>query len=204
MSDSDRDSIEYDIVIVGAGPAGLATAIRLKQRAQDANQDISVCLIEKAAEIGAHTLSGAILDTRALDELLPEWSTSVRARSMRRNITKTVNPNRDFREASQALLVSDSLHASHNFDLAAWDDDAEEEILIAGKEGVRLYDHHPVGWRGADESGVVGVKLHATRDGRTWTTHLIDNNGKTLVHRNIPTEPAPLLRLLTGFRFRPI
>ncbi|HUY03621.1 MAG TPA: electron transfer flavoprotein-ubiquinone oxidoreductase [Rhodocyclaceae bacterium] len=65
----EREAMEFDVVIVGGGPAGLAAAIRLKQL----NGDTSVCLIEKGAEIGAHILSGAIMDPRALNELLPDW-----------------------------------------------------------------------------------------------------------------------------------
>jgi electron-transferring-flavoprotein dehydrogenase len=72
---SDRESMPYDVVIVGAGPAGLAAAIRLKQRATEAGSDISVCVIEKGSEVGAHILSGAVIDPIALDELLPEWRT---------------------------------------------------------------------------------------------------------------------------------
>ncbi len=70
---SDRDVMTYDVVIVGAGPAGLACSIRLKQRAQEKGQDLSVCVLEKGSTVGAHLLSGAILDPRALDELLPDW-----------------------------------------------------------------------------------------------------------------------------------
>ena len=65
----ERESMHYDAVIVGAGPAGLAAAIRLKQRASG----LSVCVIEKGSEVGAHILSGAVLETRALDELFPDW-----------------------------------------------------------------------------------------------------------------------------------
>lgn len=70
---ANRDVMDYDVVIVGAGPAGLATAIRLKQLGEARGKDISVCVLEKAAEPGAHTLSGAVLEPRALDELLPDW-----------------------------------------------------------------------------------------------------------------------------------
>ena len=71
-----RESMQYDMLIVGAGPAGLSAAIRLKQRAVEQGKEISVCLIEKGAEIGAHILSGAVMDTRALTELLPDWKNS--------------------------------------------------------------------------------------------------------------------------------
>ena len=69
----ERDSMAYDVVIVGAGPAGLAAAIRLKQSAAEAEREIGVCVLEKGSEVGAHILSGAVLETRALDELLPDW-----------------------------------------------------------------------------------------------------------------------------------
>ncbi|MCH8110365.1 MAG: electron transfer flavoprotein-ubiquinone oxidoreductase [Proteobacteria bacterium] len=69
----ERESMDYDVVIVGAGPAGLAAAIRLKQLAQDAGIELSVSIVEKGSEVGAHILSGAVIEPRAMTELIPDW-----------------------------------------------------------------------------------------------------------------------------------
>ena len=69
----ERDQLHYDVVCVGGGPAGLSAAIRIKQLALEREQELSVCVVEKGGELGAHILSGNVFETRGLDELFPDW-----------------------------------------------------------------------------------------------------------------------------------
>ncbi|MCB1732539.1 MAG: NAD(P)-binding protein, partial [Halieaceae bacterium] len=69
----ERESMEFDVVIIGAGPAGLSAACRIMQLAKEKEQEITVCVVEKGSEVGAHTLSGAVLEPHSLEELFPNW-----------------------------------------------------------------------------------------------------------------------------------
>ncbi len=108
--------MEFDVVIVGAGPAGLATAIRLMQQAKAANTELTVCVVEKGSEVGAHILSGAVFEPRALNELLPDWQ--------QQGAPLTAAVNQDdiylFKNAQQAsklpgFLVPKTMHNHGNY-----------------------------------------------------------------------------------------
>lgn len=170
----ERESMEFDVLIIGGGPAGLAAAIRLKQLARDQGTDVSVCLIEKGAEIGAHILSGAVMDPRALTELIPDWQQKGAP------IKTAVTEDRVLflsetggRQIPNALLP-ESFHNDGNYIVrlgfvAKWLGEQAEAL------GVEVYP----GFAGAevlfDESGAVkGVAtgdMGLTRDGKPGPNH---------------------------------
>ena len=102
-----RDRLHFDVVIVGAGPAGLSSAIRLKQLAEQENKELSICVLEKGSQVGAHILSGAVMDSKALEELLPNWryENSPIQTQVTEEIFYLLTPNR-----ALSLPVPPSLH----------------------------------------------------------------------------------------------
>ena len=160
-----RESLEFDVVIVGAGPAGLAAAIRLRQLASDSQLDLSVCVLEKGSEVGAHILSGAVIETRALDELLSDW----RERSAPLHTPviddrfQLLTPSRAFR-----LPVSPPLRNQGNFiislgNLCRWLANEAEKLGVQIFPGFAaaeiLYDS------GGRVGGVVTGDMGLTHDG---------------------------------------
>ena len=167
----ERESMEFDVVIVGAGPSGLAAAIRLRQLAGDS--DLSVCVIEKGSEVGAHILSGAVIEPRALEELIPDWR--------ERNAPLTTKARDDrflmlTRSRSIRLPTPPQMHNSGNYigslgSLCRWLAEQAEAL------GVEIYP----GFAAAeviytDEGAVRGVAtgdMGVSRDGKPGTNHTI-------------------------------
>ena len=152
----EREFMEFDVVIVGAGPAGLSAACRIKQQAADAGQEISVCVVEKGSEVGAHILSGAVFEPRALEELFPNWKelgAPLNTPVKRDDIYMLTSE-----EKSQKLpdmLVPKTMHNQGNYiislgNLCRWLAEQAENL------GVEVYPGFAAQEALIDEKGVVG------------------------------------------------
>jgi electron-transferring-flavoprotein dehydrogenase len=163
-----REVMEYDVVIVGAGPSGLSAAIRLRQLAMEAGREISVCVLEKGSEVGAHILSGAVIDPRALNEMIPDWQ----AKSAPLNTPVTedrfmvLTSEKAFRMPSGMLPPLMNNHGNHIVSLGnvcRWLSSQAEAL------GVEIYPGFPAAEALYDERGAVrGVAtgdLGIARDG---------------------------------------
>ena len=151
----EREVMEFDVVIVGGGPAGLSAAIRLRQLAQKQNRDLSVCVLEKGSEIGAHTLSGAVLESRALAELFPDWrelGAPLDTPVTEDRVLLFTGPNKAIRMPN--MLVPRTMHNKGNYiaslgNLCRWLGEKAEEL------GVDLFAGYPAADLLIGESGQV-------------------------------------------------
>ena len=132
---SERESMEYDVVIVGAGPGGLSTAIRLKQLAAEHNHELSVCVLDKAPEVGAHVLSGAVMDTQALSELIPDWKEKGAPVTVAVNEDKFLFLSQDKARSTPLWMLPDCFKNEGNYivrlgDVAKWLGEQAEALEI--------------------------------------------------------------------------
>lgn len=151
----EREYMEFDVVIVGAGPAGLSAACRLKQKAADAGKEISVCVVEKGSEVGAHILSGAVFEPRALNELFPDWKAL--GAPLNTPVTRDdifVLKNADSAQKIPDFFVPKTMHNEGNYiislgNLCRWLAQQAENL------GVEIYPGFAAQEALIDENGVV-------------------------------------------------
>lgn len=164
-----REMMEYDVVIVGAGPAGLSAAIKFKQLEQETGKEISVCVVEKAAEVGAHILSGNVFEPRALNELFPDWQTNPELQPFGEDPTEAKNDNfviclnETSSVSMPSMLIPPMLHNEGNYIASLG-----KVVRFLGEQaesmGVEIYPGFPASevlYSDENKSAVVGI---ATKD----------------------------------------
>ncbi|MBE1237946.1 electron transfer flavoprotein-ubiquinone oxidoreductase [Phaeovibrio sulfidiphilus] len=164
---SERESMDFDVVVVGGGPSGLATAIRLRQLAEEQGRDISVCVLEKGASIGSHTLSGAVVEPRGLADLFPDWKE--RGAPLNTPVTKDVfyfmTRKRALRLMVPPALKNKGNHVASLGALCRWLGEQAEALGVDVFPGFAvteaLYDEHGA-VRGV-ATGAMGVSRDGTR-----------------------------------------
>ena len=173
----ERESMEFDVVIVGAGPSGLSASIKLMQLSEQQGLDLNICVLEKSSDIGSHIISGAVVETHALDELLPGWEASdafIRAPVTRDQMSFLINQTASIGVPSFLIPTAMNNHGNSIISLGSlcrWLASKAEAL------GVNIFPGFPAVDFLEEEGSVVGVvsgDMGLSRDGqakrriRTW------------------------------------